>query len=406
MANIAIIGGGAAGFFAAIAAKNKQPDADVVIFEKSEKVLAKVLMSGGGRCNLTNSFAEVKDLKNAYPRGDKMMKRLFKIFNNEDTFKWFEKNGVPLIVQEDECVFPRSQDAQSIASCLTQKAQKAGVRVLTSHKLERITPLEDGRIKLHFNNQKTYIYNKVCITTGGSPNINGLKYLADIGHKIEPPIPSLFTFDIPDKAFCDMMGTVVENATISIPSTKFKSTGALLITHWGISGPATLKLSSYAARHVSECGYRFKISINWINENNTAKVEEHISDIIRNNPRKQAANIRPYNIPNRLWHFILSKTSIPYDKKWEEIGKKGINKMIEMLTNDIFEVAGKGSFRDEFVTCGGVSLSSININTLESKHCPNLYFAGEVMDVDAITGGFNLQAAWTTGYIAGQNMAE
>ncbi len=403
--NIAVIGGGAAGFFAAITAMRSNPEARVTIFERAQKVLAKVLITGGGRCNVTNSFAKITDLKQAYPRGDKMMKRLFNVFDHNDTWQWFEKRGVKLLTQADECVFPVSQSAHSIVDALTNEALLLGVDVRTGHALEDIRPIGNGDLQLVFKGKKPLVFHRVAITTGGSPRAEGLQYLARLGHDIVPPVPSLFTFNIADAAFKALMGTVVEDVSVAIVGTKLRATGPLLVTHWGMSGPAVLKLSSYGARHVNDCGYKFQISVNWVGLNG-AMVGEQLQNIIENNRRKQLSSVHPFGLPSRLWQYILYKVGLDVDKRWDELGKKGINKLVETLTNDLYNVTGKGAFREEFVTCGGVSLANINLNTMESKVCPHLFFAGEVLDVDAITGGFNLQAAWTTGYVASKSMGE
>lgn len=403
--HIAVVGGGAAGFFAAIAAKQTNSKARVTIFERGQKVLAKVLITGGGRCNLTNSFAQITDLKQAYPRGDKMMKRLFNVFSRKDTWQWFEQRGVKLVKQDDECVFPVSQSAQSVVDALTHEAHKLGVEVRTGYAVEAVKQMGNGDIQLLFKVQKPVTVQRAAITTGGSPQANALQYLANLGHNIVQPVPSLFTFNIADATFKALMGTVVEGVTVSLVGTKHKATGPLLVTHWGASGPAILKLSSYGARYVHDCGYQFPIAVNWIGLTNSALVAEHLQGIVDSNPRKLLTSVHPFGLPTRMWQYILEKTALGADKRWDELGKKGLNKLVEALTNDQYKVTGKGAFRDEFVTCGGVSLSDINLNTMESKVCKNLYFAGEVLDVDAITGGFNLQAAWTTGYVAGKAMA-
>ena len=401
--DIAIIGGGAAGFMAAIMARRTNPSSKVTIFERAQKVLAKVEITGGGRCNVTNSFAAITDLKQAYPRGYMLMKRLMKTFSHEDTFKWFEKHGVPLVTQEDECVFPKAQDSHAIIDCLVRQANELGVTIYCRHRLVDIHKMEDGRLKLEFDNSTQRIFHRTIITTGGSPNGRGLHYLERLGHKIETPIPSLFTFNIKDRAFCDLMGTVVDPVVMAIPGTKLRAQGALLVTHWGMSGPAILKLSSYAARTLAENDYKAPLAISWTGELTRQEVEENLLKLQTANPRKQVATLHPFGLPSRLWLYILSKLGIDAVKPWAEIGRKTLNRMIETLVNDQYTIAGKGAFREEFVTCGGVSLSSINSKTLESKVCPNLFFAGEVLDIDAITGGFNLQAAWTTGFIAGKS---
>lgn len=401
--NIVIIGGGAAGFFAAIEAKKNNPHTEITIIEKNSKLLAKVRITGGGRCNLTNSFNEISDLKQVYPRGHKLIKRLFKQFDYLDTYQWFEKKSIPLITQEDQCVFPKSQNAMSIVTCLIDQAKKMEINMIIHHKVTDIIPLNDHSFTIQLDNNKTIKADRLIITTGGLSEKEGNNYLRHIGHEIEHPIPSLFTFNIKDKQLQSLMGTVVTPTIVTIPSTKFRAEGPLLITHWGMSGPAILKLSSHAARYLYEKQYHAAIAINWINEPNHSKVETLLNDFAISNALKQLSTARPVNLPSRLWVYLLYKAGLNGDKKWSELGKKGQNKLIETLTNDNYPIAGKGSFKEEFVTCGGISLSSVDSNTLESKIHPNLYFAGEVLDIDAITGGFNLQAAWTTGYVAGKH---
>ncbi len=407
MNRIAIIGGGAAGFFLAVNLKERMPEADVCIFEKSRKVLAKVEISGGGRCNCTNSFAEVKDLKSVYPRGDKLMKRLMKVFSHEDAYRWFEEHGVPLTTQDDQCVFPQSQDSHSIINCLTSHAHNLGVKVFTGCPCREIKPLEEGGFELEFGELSNLpnIFNKVVITTGGSPQRKGLEWLERIGHTIVEPVPSLFTFNIKSPALRRLMGTVVENATASIPATKFRSSGSLLITHWGMSGPAILRLSSYAARHLSDNNYTAPLSVNWTGESNTDRVIEHLTLLAQTNSQKHLSTLRPYNIPQRLWDYLITKSELTTDKRWAEVGRKGINRLANVLTNDSYTIEGKSAFREEFVTCGGISLSDINMSTMESKVCPGMYFAGEVLDIDAVTGGFNFQAAWTTAFVIAKEIA-
>lgn len=403
---IAVIGGGAAGFFAAITAKRTNPDAMVIIYEKTGRVLTKVGISGGGRCNLTNSFANIKDLKHVYPRGHRLITRLFKQFDYKNTYQWFENHGVELVTQADQCVFPKAQDSQAIISCLTNEAAKLGIKVLPHHCLTAITPQEKGQLIVNFTDHPAQQFDKVIITTGGSPLLKGLQQHAQTGHEIIEPVPSLFTFSIDNKAFTNLTGIVVDPVSLSIPSTKFKSEGALLITHWGMSGPATLKLSAHAARYLYEHEYKVNVAINWVNEKNAAIVEQQLTKIVQNNQKKQLSGIVPYQLTTRIWQYLLERSGLDSKKRWDELGRKGMNKLIETLTNDVHTTQGKGRFKDEFVTCGGISLQSVNACTLESKVCRHLYFAGEVLDIDGITGGFNLQAAWTTGYVAGKSAAE
>lgn len=404
--HIAIIGGGAAGYFAAIEAKRNCPSADITIFEKNQKMLAKVEISGGGRCNLTNSFLGISDAKQAYPRGHKLMKRLFKRFDHRSTCQWFEREGVRLTTQDDECVFPASQSSLSIVSCLTGLASQLGVKQKTQHRLTALSQNEDLSWRLVFDNGVEARFDRVAITTGGSPKGEGLGMFALLGHDIAQPVPSLYTFNINDRGLLQLMGTVAGPVVASIPGTKFRAEGPLLITHWGMSGPAALKLSSHAARHLSERGYQSAIAINWTGESRRSVAEDGIGGIAACNAQKQLASIRPFNIPSRLWLYIIGRTGHKAEQRWGEVGKKGLNRIIETLTNDIYQIAGRGKARDEFVTCGGVSLASVDMHTLESKVCKGLFFAGEVLDVDAITGGFNLQAAWTMGHVVGRHIVE
>lgn len=400
---IAVIGGGAAGFFAAISAKENYPESEVIILEKSQQLLSKVKISGGGRCNVTNGCATIDQLTAAYPRGGRQLKKLFGVFNNHSTIEWFESRGVPLTIQDDNCLFPASQDSQTIIDCFLGETERLGIKITTGTGIEDIKAASEG-INIYYKDIKRepQLFNKVIIATGGSPKREGLFWLERCGHKIVDPLPSLFSFNMPAEPVKNLMGVVVEKAAVTIQGTKIKADGALLITHWGMSGPAILKLSSFGARILKERDYNFKIGINWINEPNFDIVSDEIDSIIAEHSGKMLSSVRPYSIPVRLWIHLLEKCEISADKRWSELGKKGINKLVNTLINDEYSVKGKATFREEFVTCGGVSLDSVNMNTLESKVVPNLYFAGEVLDIDALTGGYNLQAAWTTGFIAGK----
>ncbi|MCG8582562.1 MAG: NAD(P)/FAD-dependent oxidoreductase [Bacteroidales bacterium] len=400
---IGIIGGGAAGFFSAIAAKENYPDAEVTIFEKSHKLLSKVKISGGGRCNVTNGCTSIPELCEAYPRGGRSLKKVFHVFNTSDTMRWFKTRGVPLVIQEDNCVFPVSQDSQSIIDCFLKECRRLGVRIKTQAGVGAMRECPNG-IELHFVNDslKPDMFNKVIVTTGGSPKAEGLEWLKALGHKIESPVPSLFTFNMPDEKVTKLMGVVVEKAMVAIQGTKLKAEGPLLITHWGMSGPAILKLSAFGARLINEMNYNFKFQVNWCNEQRSDVVLNALQSIVMQSPNKVLANAKPYGLSERLWLYLLDKCDLSSRKKWGELGKKGLNKLTNILVNDVYSVKGSSRFRDEFVTCGGVSLKSINLNTMESKVCKNLYFAGEVLDIDAITGGYNLQAAWSTGFVAGR----
>lgn len=381
----AIVGGGAAGFFLAINLKEMMPEMDVSIFERGKKVLAKVEISGGGRCNCTNSFALVKDFKMVYPRGHQLMKRLFKVFNYRDAYQWFERHGVPLVTQSDECVFPVSQDSHSIIQCFLQETRKHHIHIYTERKIETLDELRD--------------YDYVAVTTGGSPRMEGLRWMEPSGVTIIPPVPSLFTFNIKDEALRSLMGTVVENTSVMIPGTKMKSGGALLITHWGMSGPAILRLSSYAARLLHDNNYRLPLSVNWVGRKD-AEVLDVLNDCMIEYAQKQLTSFRPFGLPGRLWNYLLEKSlGARSTNRWMNLNQKELNRLTNVLCNDVYQIEGRAAFKDEFVTCGGVSLDSIHPQTLECKSYPHLFFAGEVLDIDGVTGGFNFQAAWTTAYV-------
>lgn len=381
----AIIGGGAAGFFLAIQLKEMRPEMEVTIFEKSKRVLAKVEISGGGRCNCTNSFAEVKDLSEVYPRGHRLMKRLMKGFSQKDAYEWFEHHGVRLTTQEDQCVFPMSQDSHTIINCFLAETRRYGIEVLTETKIDSLDQLSG--------------YDFIAVTTGGSPKAEGLRWLGDMGHELESPVPSLFTFQIADKALHALMGTVVEDVVTMIPGTKLRAQGPLLITHWGMSGPAILKLSSYGARLLADQQYHAPLTVNWTNRRDI-EVLTMLDEIIIRSPQKQLKTIAPCGLPSRFWSYLAEKClGERSDGRWGSLNKKELNRLANLLSGgDSYQIAGRASFKDEFVTCGGIALSSVNPSTLESRHVPHLFFAGEVLDIDGITGGFNFQAAWTTAY--------
>ena len=308
-----------------------------------------------------------------------------------------------MVIQEDKCVFPISQDSQSIIDCFFSEVKRLDIDIEVGKGIKNIKQLDD-KLELHFSGEgiQSKVFDKVIIATGGSPKRRGLEWLEALGHKIEDPVPSLFTFNMPAEAVTKLMGIVIENTLVSIQGTKLKSDGPLLITHWGMSGPAILKLSAFGARILSEKNYTFKVQVNWVNERSNDLIMSELKGIVAEHSKKMLANVRPYFLRERLWLYLLEKSDLPTQKKWSELGKKGLNKLVTVLSNDVYEVKGKTTFKEEFVTCGGVSLESIDFNTMQSKLCKNLYFAGEVMDVDGITGGYNFQAAWTTGFIAGQ----
>ncbi len=404
--NIAIIGGGAAGYFAAINIMEMSPQSHVTIYEGASRSLAKVGVSGGGRCNITNSFEEIDELSKAYPRGHKLINRAFKIFDFKDAKEWFESRGVKLVTQEDQCLFPQSQDSQEIIDTFERLAQRHDIKVKHSYRVSSIKH-EAERYRISFSDPKLFDVevDAVVVTTGGSPKLEGLSMLSHLDLKIVEPLPSLFSFNIPNDPITELMGAVVDKVTLSLQGSKLKSSGALLVTHWGVSGPAVLKLSSYAARILAEREYTSGFSVNWTYDHNSEDVLRELRRITEENSGKLVVNIRPFDLPSRLWKMLLTKANISHERRFVELGSKGINRLVDLLINDSYMIHGQSRFRDEFVTCGGVALSNIDIATMECKRYPNLYFAGEVLDVDAITGGFNLQAAWSTGYVVAHTIA-
>ena len=379
----AVVGGGAAGFFLAVNLKEMMPDMEVTIFERSQHVLTKVEISGGGRCNCTNSFEEVTDLSQVYPRGHRLLKRLFNNFDYRDAYAWFERHGVPLVTQNDQCVFPEAQDSHAIINCLLSLARRYHIEICKGSKVQSLDDVKG--------------YDYVVVTTGGSPKGEGLRWLQALGHEIEQPVPSLFTFSVADKRLQALMGVVTDVETM-IPGTKLRAAGPLLITHWGLSGPAVLKLSSHAARYLAEQNYQTPLAVRWLSLSDQ-EISTLLYEQVATQPKKQLTTYNPFGLQQRLWAYLVEKAlEVRAQIRWAELNKKDVNRLVNVLLNDTYQIAGRAPFKDEFVTCGGISLKAINTSTLESKHVPHLYFAGEVLDIDGVTGGFNFQAAWTTAY--------
>ena len=357
---------------------------DVTIFERSQRVLAKVEVSGGGRCNCTNSFAGVKDLQQVYPRGHRLMKRLFNVFNHRDAYEWFESHGVPLVTQDDGCVFPKAQDSHAIINCFLQLARCYNIKICTHEAITSLSQLQG--------------YDNIVVTTGGSPGGKGLQWLSELGHEIEAPVPSLFTLSVADSVLRALQGVVVNDAAVMLPGTKLRAEGPLLITHWGMSGPAILRLSSYAARFLAEKQYVAPLCVRWV-QLAEHEVQAEIEAQQKKNAHKQLPTYCPFGLQQRLWAYLLQKSlGQRATIRWAELNKKDVNRLMNVLLSDTYQTAGRAPFKDEFVTCGGISLKAVNLSTLESRHVPHLYFAGEVLDIDGVTGGFNFQAAWTTAY--------
>lgn len=398
---IAIIGGGAAGFFSAIKAAETYPAAEVLILERSNKVLSKVKISGGGRCNVTNACFDNRKLAAHYPRGENFLRKAFEQFNSRSMVEWLEKRGVKLRTYPDNCIFPASNDSQTIIDCFLREALNRGVQIRTNV-LVRKMEVEKGLFRI-VTVEDAMVVDRVIVATGGQPKMSGLQWLADLGHQIIPPVPSLFTFNMPGNPIRELMGNVVEEAVVRIEGTKLKGTGPLLITHWGMSGPAVLQLSAWGARILAEKDYRFAILVNWLNETGEEELRTVLNKNVLQHGGKMLNNLNPFPITNKLWEHLLFRSGIPIELRWKDLQGKHFNKLVNTLLNDRYEVEGKTTFKEEFVTAGGVSLLDVDVKTLQSKILPGLFFSGEVMDIDGITGGFNFQAAWTTGYIAGKS---
>ncbi|MDA9317861.1 NAD(P)/FAD-dependent oxidoreductase [Flavobacteriaceae bacterium] len=402
MKNIAVIGGGAAGFFSAISVKNHYSTYNVVLFEKSSKFLSKVKISGGGRCNVTNSTNDIRILCKAYPRGGKKLKNIFHQFGTEDTRNWFEERGVPLKVEPDGRVFPVSNNSQSIIDCLVHECEKNNILIKFLRSVKRLSKVKSKWI-INFNdNSSSDLFDSIIVASGGSPKLKGFDWLKNLGHKIINPIPSLFTFNMPKESIISLSGIALKQVRIKIIDTKIDLLGPLLITHWGMSGPVILKASSIGARDLFEKEYSFDLQINWLIDRNTEILFKKLQDYSMLFSNKLLSKQNPFDLPSRLWLFLIEKSNLNNNKKWGELGKKNMRKLIEFLTKDFYSVSGKTTFKEEFVTCGGVSLENIELKTMQSKIVTDLYFAGEVLDIDGITGGYNFQSAWSTGFIAGK----
>ena len=406
MKNIAVIGGGAAGFFSAISVKNHYSTYNVVLFEKSSKFLSKVKISGGGRCNVTNSTNDIRTLCNAYPRGGKKLKNIFHQFGTEDTRNWFEERGVPLKVEPDGRVFPVSNNSQSIIDCLVHECEKNNILIKFLRSVKYLSKVKSKWI-INFNdNSSSDLFDSIIVASGGSPKLKGFDWLKNLGHEIINPIPSLFTFNMPNESIISLSGIALKQVRIKIIDTKIDLFGPLLITHWGMSGPVILKASSIGARDLFEKEYSFDIHINWLIETNTEILFKKLEDYSMLFYNKLLLKQNPFDLPSRLWLFLIEKSNLNDNKRWGELGKKNMRKLIEFLTKDLYSVIGKTTFKEEFVTCGGVSLENIDLKTLQSKIVTDLYFAGEVLDIDGLTGGYNFQSAWSTGFIAGKLAGE
>lgn len=404
---IAVIGAGAAGCFCAIELKRLRPELEVTVYEAGNTPLAKVSVTGGGRCNLTNSFEGVSRLEEVYPRGAHLMKRALRQLSHEDTMRWFSREGVRLTVQNDGCVFPVSQDAMQIVRTLENLMRRLGVALECGRRVESIRPGTIGRWDICLDGGALVEADAVIATLGGSSKMVLERMFAGLGLEIADPVPSLFTFKIADEGLRSLMGTVVDDVRMSICGTSFRSGGTLLVTDWGLSGPATLRLSSYAARHLAENKYLAPLCVNWMSSSE-AEVCESLSSVAAASPKKMVCNGAALTggvLSDRLWKYLVARAGVRGDCRWAELGSKGLYRLVSVLTSDRYDIEGRARFKEEFVTCGGIALSNIDIGTMASRRHQGLFFAGEVLDVDALTGGFNLQAAWSTGFVAARSAA-
>lgn len=397
--DIIIVGGGAAGFFTAINIVEKHPKLKVAILERGKEVLSKVRVSGGGRCNVTHACFVPNDLVKFYPRGEKELRGPFHQFCSGDTIEWFEKHGVALKIEEDGRMFPESDSSQTIIDCFMQATQKLGIDILCNHSVQSLYQGEEyWKVE---TTQEHFSCQKLILTTGSNPKIWEL--LNTLGHSIVPAVPSLFTFNIKDKRIKDLMG-VSAWASVKVKNTKLTATGPLLITHWGMSGPGILRLSAWGARELFDKNYQFALQVNWLNDTTTSEAEDQLKELKLEHSKKTVAKKSPFDFPNRLWEKLVDAAEITAETKWADLSKKQLQSLALQLTAGEYQVNGKSTFKEEFVTAGGIDLKEINFKTMESKVLKNLYFAGEIVNIDAITGGFNFQNAWTGGFIIAENV--
>ena len=401
---LVVIGGGAAGFFCAVNAAQMDTSLEVVIIEKTSKLLSKVKVSGGGRCNVTHACFSIADMIKKYPRGASFLKKAFHDFFTTDTIEWFKKRHVELKTEPDGRMFPVSNTSQSIIDCLMNEVNRYDVGILMNRDAKQLT-IDNGQWKIVFANDEVIHADYVCIASGGYPKSVQFEWLKNIGHTIEEPVPSLFTFNMPGNSVTELMGITAERVSVKINGTKLSQEGPLLITHWGMSGPAILKLSAQGARELANKNYEFTISINWLPVYNEQTLKEKFQQVRFDIAATKIANRNPFGVPQRLWQYLMQQSAIHEDMRWADLPAKEQNKFIKNLCAQEFAVKGKTTFKEEFVTAGGINLNEIDHATMQSKIAPNLFFAGEVIDVDGVTGGFNFQNAWTTGYISAKAIA-
>jgi len=400
---IVVIGGGAGGFFGAIASAEIHPQAEVTLLEASRQPLAKVLISGGGRCNVTHACFEVDGLVQNYPRGSKALQGAFTRFQPQDTVAWFAAHGVKLKTEADGRMFPITDSSETIVECLIKAAATAGVKLRIGTPVVSVKRPLNTQFEINLKSGETQIGDRLLLATGSS--LAGYKIAQDLGHHIQPPVPSLFTFNMDDPKLRALAGVSVNpvNLRLSVgPKSQLEQTGPLLMTHWGLSGPAVLKLSAWGARVLNESRYQATLFINWLPDLHPEQVRQKILTIKSEWGKRPIALHRGVDLPHRLWQYIIARINITTEDRWAEISNKTLNQLVQELTQGEYAISGKGAFKEEFVTCGGVNLKEVNFKTMESKLVPGLYFAGEILDIDGVTGGFNFQSAWTTAYLAGQ----
>ena len=392
--DIIIIGGGAAGFFTAINIVEKNSKLKVAILERGKSVLEKVRISGGGRCNVTHACFVPNELVKFYPRGEKELKGPFHQFCSGDTIEWFEKHEVELKIEDDGRMFPVSNSSQTIIDCFLKATQKLKIDVLTGQSVQEL--YQGGDYWKISTNQEVFSCQKVIMATGSNPKMWEL--LQNLGHSIIEPVPSLFTFNVKDVRIKDLMG-LSTLASVKVKKSKLQASGPLLITHWGMSGPGILRLSAWGARELADKRYQFAIQVNWLNETDFEEAIDLLKNIKEENSKKLVSKYAHFELPKRLWENLVKAAGITEETKWADVNKKQLNTLAEQLTNGEFQVNGKSTFKEEFVTAGGIDLKEVNFKTMESKILPNMFFAGEILNIDAITGGFNFQNAWTGGFI-------
>lgn len=405
MIDLLVIGGGAAGFFGAIQAAEKNKKLSIIILEKTTKVLSKVKVSGGGRCNVTHHCFEAKPLASHYPRGEKPLRELFKIYQAKDVVDWFERKGVKLKVEDDGRMFPITDDSQTIVDLFLREADKRGIEIKRSSAVKSIQKKSD-HFQLVLEDGSTLQARKVLAAAGGHANIQAYHWLKQTAHGLDKPIPSLFTFNDSEKAFKELMGVAVPKAWVRIAGTKFSQQGPLLITHWGLSGPAVIKLSSWAAEYLHGQHYTFTALVSWIGEIKEEQLREELLSYKMKHIKQRIAGNPLFELPQRLWTKLCLLAEIEETKIWGDLALRNLNKLLENLMRCKFEISGKTTFKEEFVTCGGIPLSEVDLQTLESKKVAGLFFAGEILNIDGETGGFNFQAAWTTAFIAASSIAK